>query len=566
MTTPSISSNLSAAPFHLTDDDVAWVEETLAGLSVRQKVGQLLCLYLPRTDMVKWTRGLAESGIEPGGVMLMSRSRDEARRDIEELQRWSHIPLLVSGNLETGASNLIEGTEAFASPMQVAATGDPVYAERLATHCSRIADDIGMNWALAPVVDINVNPHNPVTNTRTFGEDPEIVASMAEEYIRTMEAHGVATCAKHFPGDGVDDRDQHLMTTNNDLTVEEWEATYLPVYKRAIAAGVRTIMVGHIRQPALSKKLRPELSLSDLLPASLSTELIQDVLRGHLGFNGLVTTDNTAMAGMTAALPRETALPLAVMAGNDVILGNLDVRGDMDILLRATRDGTITGERLDNAVRRILATKASLLLHRPADRAERWSRDPEEENTWRNELARASITLVKDTQMLLPLTAERFRRVLVYALGEGKTFYDPTASPVDRFADGLRSRGMAVDVEPIPGNDRTARDASLLHEKYDLCVYFADVRFEANSHTLRVNWSPPQGPDAPRHVATLPTALVSVSSPYLLEDMPMIRTAINGYTPTDATVDAALAALFGEVEFQGISPIDPFAGRWDARL
>jgi beta-N-acetylhexosaminidase len=108
--------------------------------------------------------------------------------------------------------------------------------------------------------------------------------------------------------------------------------------------------------------------------------------------------------------------------------------------------------------------------------------------------------------------------------------------------------------------------ASRLHESYDLCVYFADLRCIGNSNTLRVHWTPWQGPDAPRHVASLPTLLVSVASPYLLEDMPMVRTAVNGYTPTAATVDAALAALFGDIEFRGNSPVDAFAGRWDARL
>ena len=560
------SPNLASAPFHLSDEDIAWVESTLADMSVRQKVGQLLCLYLPRTDMKDWIRWLEESDIAPGAVMMTARSRDEARHDVHALQAWSRIPLLVSGNLESGASSLIEKTDAFATPMQVAATGDPHHAERLAVHCARAADEVGMNWAFAPVVDVTVNPHNPVTNTRAFGEHPETVATMAERYVRTLESHGIATCPKHFPGDGVDDRDQHLTTTNNDLTTEEWEATYLPVYQRVIAAGARSMMMAHIRQPALSRQLSPGLGAADILPGSLSAELIQGVLRGRLGFNGLVTTDNTAMIGMTALLPRETALPLAVNAGNDVILGNIDVAEDIDILHAAARDGRIPAERLDDAVRRILATKASLRLHRPSDRPTSWQIDEAEEETWRRELAEASVTLVKDTQSLLPLTSERFPRVLVYALGAGATFYDPTPSFAGRFADGLRSRGMSVDLQQIPGEGRTPLSASRLHQSYDLCVYFADVRFIGNSNTLRVHWTPWQGPDAPRHVASLPTLLVSVASPYLLEDMPMVRTAVNGYTPTAATVDAVLAALFGETDFRGVSPVDAFAGRWDARL
>lgn len=303
--------------------------------------------------------------------------------------------------------------------------------------------------------------------------------------------------------------------------------------------------------------------LDEILPASLSAELIQGVLRERLGFNGLITTDNTAMTGMTAVLPRQVALPLAVMAGNDVVLGNLDIEEDMEILFEAVHDGTLTTDRLDDAVRRILATKASLRLHRPDARGARWTSDPAEEALWRRELAEASITLVKDTRQLLPLSGERFPRVLVYTLGAGATFYDPSPSFAERFAHGLRDRGMTVDVEPIPGEDRTALSASRLHRAYDLCIYFADVRFIGNSNTVRVHWTPWQGPDAPRHVASLPTMLVSIASPYLLEDMPMVRTAVNGYTPSTATVDAILAAIFGDI---GVSPVDAFAGRWDARL
>lgn len=558
---------LTAAPFDLSEDDVAWVETTLSRMSVRQKVGQLLCLYMPATGIEEWTQRLEASGIEPGAVMLTARSYEEAQRDVRHLQEWSELPLLVSGNLESGASNLIRGTEAFATPMQVAATGDPVHAERLAVHCARVADEVGMNWAFAPVVDVTLNPRNPVTNTRAFGEDPELVAAMSERYIRTLESHGIATCPKHFPGDGVDDRDQHLTPTNNDLTAEEWAETFGAVYERVIAAGARTIMVAHIRQAALSRQLAPGLAPEEILPASLSAELIQGVLRERLGFNGLITTDNTAMTGMTAVLPRAAALPLAVTAGNDMVLGNLDVEEDMDILFDAVVDGTIPPDRLDDAVRRILATKASLRLHRPAERErDRWRSDPAEEDSWRHELAEASVTLVKDTKQLLPVSAQRFPRVLVYALGAGATFYDPTPSLADRFAEGLRARGMTVDLETIPGEGRTALSASRLHLSYDLCVYFADVRFIGNSNTIRVHWTPWQGPDAPRHVATLPTLLVSIASPYLLEDMPMVPTAVNGYTPTTATVDAILAAITGEAGFGGVSPVDAFAGRWDARL
>ncbi|KDN73109.1 hypothetical protein DF19_06155 [Streptomyces olindensis] len=302
-TTGTDRADLTQAPFNLDAESLGWVEKTLVAMTVEQKVGQAMCLYLRADDVPAWTDWLDERGIEPGGVMVVSRSRDKARQDVTALQEWSRTPLLVAGNLESGAVNFVQGSEAFANPMQVAATRQLTHVERLAVHCARIGNDIGVNWAFPPVIDVAVNPRNPITNTRTFGQDPEMVTAMGEAYIRTLEQRAIATSPKHFPGDGVDDRDQHLVTSSNDLSLEEWQRTFAPVYQRAIAAGARTMMVGHIRQPALSRSLVPGIAPEDILSASLAPELVTGVLRNRLGFNGMIVTDNSAMAGMTTVMP-----------------------------------------------------------------------------------------------------------------------------------------------------------------------------------------------------------------------------------------------------------------------
>jgi beta-N-acetylhexosaminidase len=559
-------SDLSAAPFNLDPAGEAWVEATLAGLSLEQRVGQVMCLYLRSTGMAQWTTWLSEMGLEPGAVMMLPRPPTDARRDVAVLQAASAVPLLVAGNLESGAVNFLSDTEAFATPMQLAATGDPGTVEWLAEHCASMADATGVNWAFAPVVDVALEPRNPITNTRAFGSDPEMVATFGAAYVASMERRGIATSAKHFPGDGVDDRDQHLVTTNNDLDVARWWETSGLVYRRVIDAGTRTIMVGHIRQPALTRELRPGVTPSDILPATLAPELLGEVLRGQLGFNGMLVSDNSAMTGLTALLPRAQALPRMLMAGLDMILGNLDVAEDFGILVSAVRSGALPEERLDSAVRRVLAVKASIGLHLEVDRSGRSVLDPVADGAHRLEIARRSVTLVKDTQSLLPLDPTRHRRALVYVVGDEPTFYDPSGPFAPQFVAGLRERGLEVEVRAVPGNTTTPAEAEHLHERFDLCLYFANVRFVGNSNSLRITWSPWQGFDAPRHVATLPTALVSIADPYLLQDVPMIRTALNAYTPTPASVQAALEVLFGERPALGRSPVDPFAGRWDAAL
>lgn len=558
--------DLSAAPFLLDRHATAWVEDTLAGMSVEQKIGQAMCVYLRSTDMGEWTTWLTERGIVPGGMMMTPRPRADARRDVAILQEWSPVPLLIAGNLESGAVNFLAETPAFANPMQVAATGDPETARMLAVHCARLANDVGINWAFAPVIDVAMNSHNPITNTRVFSDDPEVVSAFGTTYIRELEGRGIATSPKHFPGDGVDDRDQHLVTTNNDLDSVEWWATFGGIYARAIEAGTRTIMVGHIRQPALTRELLPHVSARDILPASLAPELIGDVLRGRLGFNGMVVSDNSAMTGLTALLPRSEALPRMLNAGIDMILGNLDVSEDFAILVDAFHAGLIDIDRLDDAVRRVLATKASIGLHLTTDRSDREQPSPVEEAEWATDVARRSITLVKDTQNVLPLRADVHPRALVYVVGDAPTFYDPSGPFAPQFVAGLEARGLTVEVRHIPGNATSPLEAEHLHERFDVCIYLANVRFVGNSNSLRITWSPWQGFDAPRHVASLPTVLVSLADPYLLQDVPMIRTAINCYTPTSQSVDAALEVLFGERAALGVSPIDPFVGRWDAAL
>lgn len=557
--------DLRAHPLELDDQRVEWVESTLAGMTVEQKVGQLLCVYLRATDMDEWIGWLDERGIEPGGMMLTARTRAAARADVTALQDWSPVPLLISGNLESGTVNFLSDTDAFANPMQLAATGDRLHVQRLAEHCVRVANEVGLNWAFAPVIDVAMNPQNPITNTRTFGSDPAVVAEFGAAYIRALEAQGIATSAKHFPGDGVDDRDQHLATTSNDLDLDTWWATFGEVYRRAIGAGTRTIMVGHIRHPALSRSIRPELTDSELLPATIAPELVTGVLREQLGFNGLVVTDNSAMTGLTAVLPRGEALVATLNAGVDMILGNLDVAEDFDLLVASVSSGEVATERLDDAVRRVLAVKASIGLAEGTDRTGRALPDADEERRWRDDAAAAAITVVKDTQQLLPLDPVRHRRILVSIIGDEPTFYDPSGPFAPQFVDGLRARGFEVEQRRVP-SETTALEASRLHERFDAFIYFAVHRFIGNANSSRVSWAPWQGFDAPRHVATLPTALVSIADPYLLQDLPMVRTAINGYTPTASTVDAALAVLVGERPAPGRSPVDPFAGHWDAAL
>lgn len=151
---------------------------------------------------------------------------------------------------------------------------------------------VGCNWAFAPVVDIDRNWRNPITNVRTYGDDPDRVLECGLNYMKAAKEENVLVAIKHFPGDGCDEVDQHILTSVNSLSCEEWDATYGKIYGGLIEAGAQTVMVGHIAQPAYQKLYNPDFP-DKLVPATLSPELLKGLLRKKLGFNGLIVTDST---------------------------------------------------------------------------------------------------------------------------------------------------------------------------------------------------------------------------------------------------------------------------------
>ena len=184
--------------------------------------------------------------------------------------------------------------------MGVAACDDPAIAEKMGIVAARECKALGFNWSFTPVVDINYNFKSPIVNIRSFGSDPDKVLRMASAYVKGMQKEGVAACLKHWPGDGMDDRDQHNITSINSMDMESWRNSYGKVYKQLIEEGVMSIMSAHISLPAYYREKDPDFPFEKILPGSLSKELNQELLRGELGFNGLIITDASIMGGYNA--------------------------------------------------------------------------------------------------------------------------------------------------------------------------------------------------------------------------------------------------------------------------
>ncbi len=563
--------NLKNKPFCLSDEDVFWVENTLSNMSEDEKIGQLFCL-ITYTDDENYLKYLA-SVLQVGGVMSRTMSLEELNGMVTRLQSNAKIPLLISANLEAGLNQLCNDGLKVGSEMAIAATNDKRYARDLARIIAEEVTPIGVNWSFAPIIDIDFNYHNPITNTRTFGSDPETVAAFAKEYVEEIQSRGMACSIKHFPGDGVDERDQHLLASVNSLSKEEWDKTYGYVYKTCIDAGAKTVMVGHIMQPAYSKYLDPSLKDEEIKPGLIAKELLNGLLREKLGFNGLIVTDSSVMAGMATTLERRKAVPLTIAAGCDMFLFAKNLEEDFCFMKEGVKDGTITKERLDDAVRRILALKASLNLHKknnlPDIEIAKEMMSLSEHKEIAREIASKSITLVKEQKGVLPLTLEKYKRILVYKkAGETSAFGGgAVTSACDKFIEMMKKEGFTVDTfVPCGGWEGLAKPIKEYVDSYDLILYLVSLATKSNQTVVRIEWASPMGADVPTLINEIPTIMISFENPYHLLDTPRVKTYINTYGGSDAVLEELLKKLLGKEKFQGKSPVDPFCGRWDTKL
>lgn len=546
--------NLSAAPFNLDDEAIAWVGETRDGLSPRDKLAQLFVLLARGTpeDTAEIVRSF-----KPGGITRIYS--DDLFAEIalaRDLGTLSAVPLLVSADLEGSRMSLPFGTSV-PNPLGLAAVDDVEATTAVSTIMAREAQAVGLNWSFTPVIDINAAWRSAIVGTRSYGSDIDKVERHALAQIAAFQANGVAATVKHWPGEGYDDRDQHLVTTVNPLSMPEWEERFGRLYRKAIAEGVMSVMSAHIALPAYVLALDPDAGAEAYRPASLSRVLNEDLLRRELGFNGLIVSDATPMAGMGDWGPRDAVLPEVVIAGCDVILFSDDPNGDLMRLVKAVADGRLSQERVDAAVTRVLALKAALGLHKerpePSIDIARHVVATEENRLIADRVTARIPTLVKDVKGLLPLSPHATPRVLVYSGGVILPFV-PHALPLG-LPDLLAREGFSVTMHE-PSMTVNARD-------YDLVLYLFAEETTLTRSRIFLDWAKLTGSifgAMQRHWHDVPTLMISFGYPYYLYDAPRVGAYVNAYGSSEAMQAAVLEALMGRAPFTGTSPVDPFVG------
>lgn len=376
------------------------VDSILVGMTLDQKIAQLLVVPLtPGRGGLASSEAheMVELGVGGFQVPRLMHPEDVAIQS-GILQHETQIPLFFAADYERGAGRFNNSWTELPSNMGLGATGNVVNASAAGRLTGIESRSIGINLLFAPVLDVNTNPDNPIINIRSFGDSPEVAATMGAAFIREVERYGVIATAKHFPGHGSSSTDSHSEVPVVDLPMDVLETQDLFPFAELIKSGnVDTqpgaIMIGHVAASALD---------ASGLPASLSKTVIRDYLRDDIGFNGLVVTDDLRMGAAARAYPIELRLELALNAGVDILLTPGDATRAIDVVRSHVRSGRIGVDVIDAAVRNILATKIGICAGKGFRHHAALIRENAPGKAVAGELARRAVTLVRSDSIRFP--------------------------------------------------------------------------------------------------------------------------------------------------------------------
>jgi beta-N-acetylhexosaminidase len=505
------------------------VQKWMRALTLRQKVAQLVVAPFygdnpsPRSRAGRHFDYLVRQ-LGVGGLIVINRTPEGVVRPadpvtmttfLNRMQRIARLPLLVAGDFERGASMRMTDSTKFPHLMAFAAAGDIEATRFLGAETARQARALGIEWVLAPVADVNVNPENPVINIRSFGGDPASVAEHVTAFIEGARAENVLATAKHFPGHGDTAVDSHLELPKLDVSSDRLDRVELIPFRAAVAAGVDSIMAAHIAVPSLDPTG---------VPATVSRPILTDLLRHKLQFQGLIATDAMDMLGLSKQFPAGEAAVRAIEAGADVLF--MPPKPDVAIraIETAVRTGRLPRAKIDQSVKRVLSAKVRLGLDRQRTvdvrKISAAMATPEAEAQTK-QVAERALTLIRGK---LPIMGP----ACYIVLGGG--------DQGEEFARQLRMRSpessIATGVVPPAG-----------------CQHAVIAAFASSSRT--------SAPVPPNFFESLPkrVILVALGNPSLIRDFPMADTVLATFTTVPAAESAAVKALFGEIQASGKSPV-----------
>jgi len=542
-----------------------WVESTLSSLSIEEKVGQLFIADLIAVYSHKESPNarLAREFVHTyhvGGFVIAGGTVADIALTTNALQRESKIPLLFNGDLEGGlwffhpyrrprgrAPELPRfvhgGGTPFPSQMAIGATGSPRFAYEFGRITARESRAVGIHWTNSPVADVNNNPNNPIINTRSFGEDPALVATMVEAYVRGLQDGRMIGTLKHFPGHGDTEEDTHMKLPMLPFDLKRLESTEFVPFRAGIEAGVKAVMTAHIALPKIDSVKRP---------ATLSPMIITTLLRGRLKFGGIVITDGMTMQGITDHFRAGDAAVRAIEAGADAILVPSDFDEAYHGVLSAVKSGRISTERMNESVRRILAAKAWVGLDKTRFvRTENISSEvasPESEAI-ADSIFSASVTVLRNRNKVLPLSKNS--RVHIVTVTD-----EPNTEIGEGLAGVLESHVGSVTLSRLSnesGSEAVQRIAKSFGRS-DIVV--VGVYLSVGSWKGRLGFSK-QVQEFLSRIQRMrkPVVTIAFGDPYILAKVPMTDVIITPYTGNRKAEEAVGRALVGATEVRGKLPV-----------
>jgi beta-N-acetylhexosaminidase len=556
---------MMVAHMNLNAQQNNWVESTLASMTLEEKVGQLFVADLVAVFSNRESPSfqLAKECVHKyhvGGFVLAGGVVTDIAIVTNALQRESKLPLLINADLEGGLwfnhpyrwmmgrgpelpRFIAGGGTPLPSFMAIGATGNPRFAYEFGRITAREARAVGIQWSNTPVADVNSNPHNPIINTRSFGEDPAQVAVMVEAYVRGAQEEGLIATLKHFPGHGDTEEDTHMKLPSLPFDRARLDAMEFVPFKAGIKAGAKAVMTAHIALPNIDPEKRP---------STLSPVVINELLRGHLGFNGLVVTDGMTMQGVTDHFSAAEAAIRAIEAGVDVVLVPADLAQAYNGLLGAVKSGRISTARLDESVRRVLAAKVWVGIDRQrlvnVEEITRIVAPPQSEKI-ADSMFSAAVTLLRNNGNILPLRPTS--RVHIVTVTD-----EANLQIGDALLGVLEPKVQSVALSHLWNESSPDAISRIAGEVQSADVVILGIYLSVGSWKGQLGFSPELQKFFDR-IASLKKRVVTIAfgDPYVIEKLPTTDVILATYTGVRKAEEAAGNVLLGKAEVNGKLPV-----------
>lgn len=531
--------------------DVKAIDSLIESMSIDELIGQLLIYcYSPKWTDEEFTELVRRT--KPGGLFFNSATPEIIKRFVDIANKEERVPVIVSADVENGPGCAIKGETLLPFAMAWGACDDPALLEKAGEATAAIARKNGIHWTFAPDVDLSLNPNNPCTNVRAVSDSPKQVVKMAGAYLRGLQKNDVMmACCKHFPGNGVDDRNSHFCTIINHLSKEEWMETYGYVYKKLIAEGVASIMPAHTAFPAYDDE-----KIDDIIgykSATFSKKILTGLLKEELGFDGCIVSDALSMIGSCSMFPEDKLVAEFIKAGGDMAL--FAQPADFDRIKAAYESGDLPLERIKDAVRRVLKLKERA---RVFEDNKLYPEDIEVKYDIKaiaDEIGEKSIKFVRNAKGVLPVKLEKGDKVLVINIQrvEAARVESPMVRYLDEFENQLRARGLEVEVLTNPGH------MTVKEKMKDAKTVFVNCKIGVQDYlggSLRVAWANIMVFWRGFLFEHPSVVFTSFGDPYKLYEFPYLYTYVNAFSSSEASQRGAVKVLLGEKPMVAKNPVN----------